>query len=83
VTEDPDVRRPYWMEQGEEQTFESETEVVVWGVERGDGFAIPEAARVRLQGYAWNPAGSVVRVDRERGQALLDSLHRAQAPAGP
>ena len=80
VTEEPDVRRPYWLEQGEEQTFESQTEVILWGAETG----IPSAARVRLQGFTWNPeTGSVLRIDRERGQALLDSLHQVQTAAGP
>jgi hypothetical protein len=82
VTEAPDVRRPYWLEQGQEQTFQSEEEVVLWGQgENPEGLS--SAVRLRLQGIEWDPAdGQVLRIDRARGQALLDSLHRAQYAGG-
>lgn len=83
VTAAPDVRRPMWLEQGETQSFSSDTEVIVWGTESGGSFGIPQNARVQLQGYTWQPTGQVLRITPERGQALLDSLHRAQgAPTG-
>jgi hypothetical protein len=79
VTEEPDSRRPYWIEQGDEQTFSSNSEVIIWGTETGGQYSIPDAARLRLQGYTWSPGGSVLRINQQRGQAILDSLHRAQA----
>jgi hypothetical protein len=79
VTEEPDSRRPYWIEQGEEQTFSSNTEVIIWGIETGGQYTIPDAARLRMQGYTWNPGASVQRINQQRGQAILDSLHRVQA----
>ena len=82
VTEAPDVRRPYWLEQGAEQTFQSEEEVVLWG-QGEDPEGLSSAVRLRMQGFEWDPPdGQVVRIDRARGQALLDSLHRAQAQGG-
>jgi hypothetical protein len=84
VTEEPDARRPYWIEQGERQTFSSETEVIIWGTGTEGSFGIPSQARLEMQGFTWNPPdGAVVRIDRQRGQALLDSLHRAQGGAAP
>lgn len=82
VTEEPDVRRPYWLEQGEERTFTSDEAVVIWGSGPVENLRIPPAARLRLQGYTWAPRPEPLRIDPERGQALLDSLHRVQgAPA--
>lgn len=82
VTEVPDIRRPYWLEQGAEQTFESEEEVVLWG-EGEDPEGLPSSVRLRMQGLEWDPPdGQVLRIDRARGQALLDSLHRAQVQGG-
>ncbi len=79
VTAEPDVRRPYWLEEGQSQTFQSETAVILWGEESGGGFNIPSAAQVELQGYRWNPGSGTLTINQERGQALLDSLHRTQA----
>lgn len=82
VTEAPDVRRPYWLEQGQEQTFQSEEEVVLWG-QGEDPEGLSSAVRLRMQGFTWDPPdGQVLRIDPARGQALLDSLHRAQYLAG-
>jgi cytoskeletal protein RodZ len=78
VQESPDVRRPYWMEQGTEETFTSTEEVVVWGIETADGWGIDPEARLRIEGLTWTPSGQVVRLDRARAQAVVDSLHRAQ-----
>src|SRR5690606_4854137 len=82
VTEAPDVRRPYWLEQGAEQTFRSDEEVILWG-QGEDPDGLSSAVRLRMQGFEWDPAdGQVLRIDRARGQALLDSLHRAQYEGG-
>lgn len=82
VTEAPDVRRPYWLEQGAEQTFQSAEEVVLWGQGEEPG-GLSSAVRLRMQGIEWDPAdGQVLRIDRASGQALLDSLHRAQYEGG-
>lgn len=73
---DDDARRPYWLNPGVEQTFEGSDRVIVWG-EGGEGNY--DNARLRLQGLEWAPReGVIYRIDRARGQALLDSLHRAQ-----
>jgi hypothetical protein len=84
VTSEPDARRPYWIEQGDSQEFTSEQAVVIWGTGGDGSFSIPSAARLTLQGYSWTPTGGPVRIDAQRGQAILDSLHRVQggAPAG-
>ena len=81
VTVDDDPRTPYWMEPGTEQAFTGQSRITVWGElgvgESGGGRY--DGARLRLQGFEWTPAdGEVVRIDQARGQALLDSLHRAQ-----
>lgn len=78
VQAEPDVRRPYWMEEGTSQTFTSPTAVIVWGTESGGSYSIPSEARLQLQGYEWSPR-AVQRIDAARGQAILDSLHRAGA----
>lgn len=83
VTQAPDVRRPYWLEEGIEQTFESAEEVVLWGEGSGESFGIPANTRLRMQGFEWDPPdGQVLRINPQTGQALLDSLHAAQYRAG-
>jgi hypothetical protein len=81
VTSEPDARRPYWIEQGDSQEFTSDQAVVIWGTGGDGSFSIPSAARLTLQGYSWTPTGGPVRIDAQRGQALLDSLHRVQGGA--
>lgn len=79
VTEGSDARRPYWLEEGQEQTFQSDDEVIIWGEGSDEDYAITSNMRLRMQGIEWDPQdGQVLRIDRQRGQALLDSLHRAQ-----
>lgn len=81
VKVDDDPRTPYWLEPGAEQSFTGEDEITVWGEVGLDasGGGEYDGARLRLQGFEWTPAdGAIVRIDEERGQALLDSLHRAQ-----
>jgi hypothetical protein len=79
VTEGSDARRPYWLEEGSEQTFQSDEQVTIWGEGTDESYAITSNMRLRLQGIEWDPQdGQVLRIDRQRGQALLDSLHRAQ-----
>ncbi|MEL6445002.1 MAG: helix-turn-helix domain-containing protein [Bacteroidota bacterium] len=75
----PDIRRPYWVEQGSEVTFTSLTEVVVWGNETASGWRIDSEAQLRIEGLTYAPAdGAVQRFTRARAQAVVDSLHRAQ-----
>lgn len=79
VTADGGDRRPYWINAGESQVFSGDSVLVLWG--EGDSFSFDEAI-LELQGQRWTPrSGQPVRLDPQRGQALLDSL--AQAPAGP
>lgn len=83
VTQAPDVRRPYWLEAGLEQTFESEQEVTIWGTGSGESYGIPENMRLRMQGFEWDPPeGQVLRINAQTGQALLDSLHRVRESVG-
>ena len=81
VTEAPDIRRPYWLEAGASQTFESAEEIVLWGGERGGGYGLMEGVRFRMQGLEWTPRNGVIRITPQNGQALLDSL--ANLPARP
>ena len=72
VTAAPDVRRGYWLAEGDSETFESDSLLVFWG-EGADGLG--PNAMLEMQGQRWTPAtGGVLRIDRQRGQALLDSL---------
>ena len=76
VQVDDDARRPYWLNPGTDQTFEGSNQVIIWG-EAGEGDY--DGSKLRLQGLEWSPReGTIYRIDRQRGQALLDSLHRAQ-----
>lgn len=81
VQVDDEARTPYWLEPGTEQTFTGQEQVIIWG-ELGQGESgggSYEDARLRLQGLEWAPReGVIYRIDRARGQAILDSLHRAQ-----
>ena len=79
VTEAPSERVGRWIEPGESETYESDSLVVLWG-EGAEGVG-PEAT-IELQGERWTPAsGSVIRIDLQSGQRLLDSL--ATAPPAP
>ena len=78
VTQAPNERIGTWIEVGESMTFESDSLIVLWG-ENADGIG-PEAT-LELQGERWTPTpGTILRIDRENGQRLLDSLTTA-APA--
>ena len=83
VTEAPDIRRPYWLEAGAEQTFESAEEVVIWGGERGSGYGLMDGVRLRMQGLEWTPGNGVVRITPANGQALLDSLQNLPSQGAP
>ncbi len=77
VTAAPEPRRGYWLEEGASETFESDSLLVFWG-EGADGLG-PNAT-LEMQGQRWTPAsGGVLRIDRQRGQTLLDSLSGAGA----
>ncbi len=74
VTEAPSERQPIWVEPGETVSFSSDQSVVLWG-EAASGLN-PDEVTLRFQGYEWKPPqGQVLRIDREYGQTLLDSLH--------
>lgn len=76
VQVDDDARRPYWINPGTDQTFEGNQRVIISG-EAGEGDY--DNSKLRLQGLEWTPRqGQTYRIDQQRGQALLDSLHRAQ-----
>lgn len=78
VTEVPDVRRPYWIEPDSSMTFRSDSLLIFWGTGTGEVFRIPSGVELELQGYRWQPReGTVLRIDRNRARALLDSLHVA------
>ena len=81
VTEAPNERLGYWLEDGASETFESDSLIVLWG-EGAEGLG--PNAQVELQGQRWTPnTGGVLRIDRARGQAILDSLATTpRAPAG-
>ncbi|MDX1438311.1 MAG: helix-turn-helix transcriptional regulator [Rubricoccaceae bacterium] len=82
ATQAPDARRPYWVAFGEELVLESNEEVILWG-EGAQGMQ-PEEVMLRFQGYEWRPEpGQILRINRNTGQALLDSLHNSGLiPAG-
>jgi hypothetical protein len=84
VRVDDDVRTPYWLEPGTQQTFTAQQEVVVWGELSVDesGGGDYDGATLRLQGLDWTPPdGRIVRINQQTGQALLDSLARTANPA--
>jgi hypothetical protein len=75
VQVDDDLRRPYWLEPGTDQTFTGQQRVIVSG-EGGTGNY--DGASLRLQGIQWAPReGQVFRINAQNGQAFLDSLARA------
>jgi len=80
VTEAPNERVGRWIEVGASETYESDSLIVLWG-ESAEG--VGQEATIELQGEQWTPAtGTVIRIDRESGQRLLDSLATAP-PAAP
>lgn len=84
VRVDDDVRTPYWLNPDTQESFSGQEEVVVWGElgvgESGGGDY--DGATLRLQGLEWTPSsGTVVRINQQTGQALLDSLARVSNPA--
>ena len=81
VTEDDGDRRPYWVNAGESQTYEADSSLVLWG--EGDSAAFVDAV-IEIQGLRFTPRdGAPVRIDRQRGQALLDSLSSASPAPAP
>ena len=86
VQVDDDARRPYWIEPGQTESFTAQQRIAVWG-ELGQGESGGgdyDGARLRLQGIEWTPRdGQIVRINAQRGQAVLDSLSRVNAgPTG-
>ena len=84
VTQDGGERTPYWIDGGTSQTFEADSSLVLWGEGNEDDTAYAfEETTVEIQGQRFTPAsGRALRVDRQAGQRLLDSLATA-APAPP
>jgi hypothetical protein len=79
VTTDDGDRRPYWIEAGNSETYEADSVLVLWGEDPGQDFS---EATVEIQGLRFTPqSGRPLRIDRQTGQRLLDSL--ATAPAAP
>lgn len=75
VTETPNERLGHWIEVGESMTFESDSLIILWG-EGADG--LRGEAMLEFQGFRWAPSDrSILRIDRQYGQQLLDSLHTA------
>jgi hypothetical protein len=82
VQVDDDARRPYWVEPGQTESFTAQQRIAVWGeLDAGaSGGGDYDGARLRLQGIEWAPQdGQVVRINAQRGQAVLDSLSRVTA----
>ncbi len=72
ATQDADDRRPYWVEAGNQQAFQADSVLVLWG--EGDTFSFADAS-VEFQGQTWTPpSGRPLRITAATGQALLDSL---------
>ena len=89
VTEDGGDRTPYWIDAGASQTFTADSSLVLWGEgnEGGSALAFAEST-VEVQGVRFTPRdGAALRFDRQRGQAVLDSVAAAgaavPAPAAP
>lgn len=85
VQVDDDVRRPHWVEPGQSTSFTAQQRIAVWGeLEQGaTGGGQYDGAVLRLQGIEWTPPdGQVVRINAARGQAILDSLARANRASG-
>ncbi len=84
VTEDSQDRTPYWINLGGTQTFQADTTLILWGEgnEGGTAFAFEETT-VEIQGLRFTPqSGRALRLDRQSGQAVLDSLAAAES-VGP
>ncbi len=82
VTEDGGDRRPYWIDLGTSETYEADSLLVLWGEDPSSDFS---EATVEIQGLRFTPqSGRAFRVDRQNGQAVLDSLAAATpGPAAP
>ena len=84
VTEDGGERTPYWIDLGASQTFEADSSLVLWGEGNDDDTAYAfDETTVEIQGQRFTPtSGRALRIDRQSGQRLLDSLATA-TPAAP
>lgn len=86
VTSDGGDRTPYWIDGGGSQTFRADSALVLWG-EGSEGGPQPLSfadATVEIQGQPFTPrSGAALRITRETGQRLLDSLAAAAGAAPP
>ena len=74
VTEDDEDRQPYWINLGESQTFTADSALVLWGQDTPN----PGEATYVFQGQRFTPADAApLRITRETGQRILDSLAAA------
>ncbi|PAP77439.1 helix-turn-helix domain-containing protein [Rubrivirga marina] len=81
VTVDNGDRRPYWIESGNSETYEADSSLVLWGEDPSQDFS---EATVEFQGQRFTPqSGRPLRIDRQTGQRILDSLATASAAAPP
>ena len=83
VTQDGDAQGLNWIDRGTSKTFQADSVLVLWGEgnQAGTAYAFEESA-VEIQGIRFTPRnGAPLRLDRQRGQAVLDSL--ATAPRAP
>jgi hypothetical protein len=72
VTADGDDRRPYWVEPGNQQAFQADSLLILWG--EGETASFDDAS-LEMQGLTWTPpSGRPLRLSAASGQALLDSL---------
>ena len=73
VTQDGGAREPYWIDLGASETFTADSSLVLWGQDTAN----PEGseADVVFQGLEFTlPQGQPLRITRETGQRILDSL---------
>ena len=85
VTSDGGERLPNWIDAGSSQTFEADSSLVLWGEgnDAGPAYAFEETT-VTLQGIRFTPpSGAPLRLDAQRGQAVLDSLAAAGVGNAP
>lgn len=87
VTEDDEARTPHWIDAGASQTFEADSLLILWGEGGVSEISLPydfAESIVAIQGQRFTPqSGTPLRIDRQSGQRLLDSLATAPSPAAP
>lgn len=82
VKVDDDARRPYWIEEGEDQTFSAENQITFGPPIEATNEQPMEMMELELEGYPYptterDAQGSIL-VTRDRAQSYLDSLAAQQ-----